>query len=148
MTVRFPSENLTRLPSPLGWCPARSRSTLASLSRSLYLPITARSSSPGAAPGSGSPLIINITRMWCLLPVPSRTSYGVDRVALARCSFRRCGDEQVGPDPGRPHEERANGGDLSGASTKAYAGTRFHHRVTPPTKMDRPPRVRPGDKEE
>jgi hypothetical protein len=35
----------------------------------LYLPIAARSSSLDVAPGCGSPLIINITRMSCLLLV-------------------------------------------------------------------------------
>src|SRR5438874_4099813 len=62
-TERFPPENLTRLPSALGRSPDRSRSTPASLSPSLYLSMAARSSSPGNAPASGSPLIINITRM-------------------------------------------------------------------------------------
>src|SRR2546427_5578608 len=78
MTVRFPPENLTRFPSPLGYRPARSRSTPAFLSSSLYLPIAVRSSSLGAAPGSGSPLIINITRMSCLL----RASSVVDALDL------------------------------------------------------------------
>ena len=51
-TVRFPSENMTRLPSPLGCSPARSRSTPASLSSSLYFPIAVSSSSLGCAPAS------------------------------------------------------------------------------------------------
>jgi hypothetical protein len=52
---------LDRLPSAPGRSPARSTSTPAFLSSSLYPPIAVRSSSLGAAPGSGSPLIINIT---------------------------------------------------------------------------------------
>src|ERR1700733_4450256 len=74
MTARPPPENLTRRPSALGSSPARSTSTPACLSSSLYLPIAVSSSSLGTAPSSGSPLIINITRMSCVLLAYAGTS--------------------------------------------------------------------------
>src|SRR5215217_6354653 len=87
MTARFPPESRTRLPMALGRSPARSMSTPASLSSSLYLPISPRSSSLGAAPGCGSPLIINITRMPCLLPIragPATTRRSLNRKMTTR----------------------------------------------------------------
>src|SRR5215203_3940170 len=90
MTVRSPLESFTRRPMTLGRSPARSISTPASLSSSLYLPIAVRSSSLGAAPGCGSPLIINITRIRASLHV--RTGHGRSQpnVALTRCEGPRC----------------------------------------------------------
>src|ERR1700730_8274104 len=64
MTVRLPPENLMRKPLELGWSPARSRSTPAFISSSLYLPIAERSSSLGMMPASESllafPIILNL----------------------------------------------------------------------------------------
>src|SRR6266699_1242200 len=53
-TVRFPPENLMRAPLELGCRPARSRSTPAFSSSSLYFPIADRSSSLGILPASES----------------------------------------------------------------------------------------------
>src|SRR5580692_7484149 len=102
MTARLPPENLTRRPSALGSSPARSTSAPACLRSSLYLPIAASSSSLGTAPGSGSPLIINITRMSCVLSAYAGTSvlchfhelndrqkYGCDEYPEQRESFLR-----------------------------------------------------------
>src|SRR5215469_14705608 len=59
-TVRFSPENLMRAPWELGCRPARSRSTPAFSSSSLYLPITERSSSLGILPASESLLAFTI----------------------------------------------------------------------------------------
>src|SRR6202008_4018694 len=60
MTVRWPSENLMRVPFEVGWSPARSRRTPAFISSSLYLPISPRSSSLGIMPASDSLLALTI----------------------------------------------------------------------------------------
>src|SRR5947207_10741014 len=54
MTVFFPPENLIRAPFELGWSPARSSSTPALASSSLYLVIAEMSSSVGITPASES----------------------------------------------------------------------------------------------
>src|SRR5438105_637831 len=97
MTARLPPENLTRAPSALGSSPARSTSSPAFLSSSLYLPIAARSSSLGTAPGAGSPLIINITRIAGLL-LTAELGFGcpVASVGLPRGDERGRRDETGG----------------------------------------------------
>src|SRR5579864_4180465 len=73
MTVRLLPENLMRKPLELGWSPARSSSTPAFISSSLYLPIAEKSSSPGMTPASDSLLafiiimnFIFVTPLFCV----------------------------------------------------------------------------------
>src|SRR5436190_4070966 len=58
--VRFPPENLMRVPFELGWRPARSSSTPAFINSSLYLAILESSSSLGILPASESLLAFTI----------------------------------------------------------------------------------------
>src|SRR6266404_6883 len=58
--VRLPPENLMRVPLELGWRPARSSSTPAFMSSSLYLPIADRRASLGITPASDSLLAFTI----------------------------------------------------------------------------------------
>src|SRR5215467_11614058 len=59
-TVLWAPENLIRAPLELDWSPARSNSTPAFISSSLYLPIAERSTSLGILPASESLLAFTI----------------------------------------------------------------------------------------
>src|SRR5215472_9799574 len=76
-TVRFPRENLMRAPLELGCSPARSRSTPAFSSSSLYFPIADKSSSLGILPASESVFAFTIimNRIHATPRFWSRTSF-------------------------------------------------------------------------